>query len=154
MKKTFLFLMIMAGSICASAHGQALVLARVAKLECDMGAHPHCRNDMTAIYHVGVNQAGINWAPYIWRYSKIGLRVHQRARFIRTLTPISILRTPAEQRAWHWSLWHARRVISGAVPNPAPGAKHWGGRMDDPRSSLVPIVSNPPTRNTFYKIRR
>lgn len=102
---------------------------------------------------MGVAQAGERWAPHLLRYSRLHSRKHQRARFIRNLTAVSMLRTPLEQASWHQLLWLARRLVAGAVDNPCPGAVHWGGPMDDPSSRLVPVRTTLPTRNTFYALR-
>lgn len=58
---------------------------------------------------------------------------------------------------WLRMLEHVRAVLRGEVPDPCPGADHWGGAMDDwraERAGWERVDCSTPTRNHFWRVPR
>jgi len=58
---------------------------------------------------------------------------------------------------WLAMVEHVRSVLRGEVPDPCPGADHWGGPMDDwraERAGWARVECRSPTRNRFWRSGR
>lgn len=141
-------------STCGNAKAQdaepLLVVAQVCYLEATW-QHHDCAA-IVAVAKVRAARVGQPWLSVLRRYSALD-NATPRAREVRALGWHDMPdRGPRWNRDWSALRSLVQRIDAGEVPNPCPGAEHWGGTMDAPRARMLRVECMPATANTFYRL--